>query len=323
MNNMDKFDTIGVPFRIGLLLFEGFALMSYASLIEPLRAANLLGEREIFRVYDLSVTGSVAESSSGATIRTKVYSEAGIEFDLVLAVAGGDPTEFNNPGVVAWLRALDRHGVILGGVSGGPAILALGGLMNGRRMTVHWEHAPVLEELAPEILLERALFVIERDRITCAGGTAPLDLMHTLIARIQGPELAGLVSDWFLHTEVRRSTGQQRTGMAERYGTRNGAVLRSLEIMENHSSDLLTLGQIARLTGAGPRQLNRLFRRELGESTMACYRRIRLQLAHSMLRSAGLSISDVALATGFAGASHFSRAFRAQFGEPPSKFREK
>ena len=36
------------PYSIGLLLTEGFALMSYASLVEPIRAANLLAVKELY-----------------------------------------------------------------------------------------------------------------------------------------------------------------------------------------------------------------------------------------------------------------------------------
>ena len=46
-------------------------------------------------------------------------------------------------------------------------------------MTVHWEHAGLLSEISPSLLIERSLYVIDRDRITCAGGIAPLDFSST------------------------------------------------------------------------------------------------------------------------------------------------
>jgi transcriptional regulator GlxA family with amidase domain len=80
--------------------------------------------------------------------------------------------------------------VVLGGVSGGPIILARAGLMGDRRMTVHWEYAAALAEVAPDLRLERTLYVIDRDRMTCAGGTAPMDMMHALIATHHGRAFA-------------------------------------------------------------------------------------------------------------------------------------
>ena len=88
--------------------------------------------------------------------------------------------------------------------------------MAGRRMTVHWEHAAALAEISPHLVIERTLYVIDRDRVTCAGGTAPMDLMHALITQHHGAPFARLASDWFLHTEVRPSGGPQRAGLVNR-----------------------------------------------------------------------------------------------------------
>ena len=116
------------------------------------------------------------------------------------------------------LRRLAVSGTRIGGVSGGPFILAKARVMDGIQMTIHWQHAPALVEAHPDILLTRSLFIIDRNRLTCAGGTAPLDMMHALIAERHGAELARKVSDWFLHTEIRPAKGAQRASLVERYG---------------------------------------------------------------------------------------------------------
>ena len=77
----------------------------------------------------------------------------------------------------------------------------------------------MLEQMYPNLILERSLFVIDRNRITCSGGTAPLDLMHLLIAREFGTKFARDVSDWFIHTDVRKPGEAQRSGLEERFGT--------------------------------------------------------------------------------------------------------
>ena len=40
---------------IGFLLIDGFALMSYSSVIEPLRAANLLSEKKLYKIINFSL----------------------------------------------------------------------------------------------------------------------------------------------------------------------------------------------------------------------------------------------------------------------------
>ena len=185
-------------------------------------------------------------------------------------------------------------------------------------MTVHWEHAAALAEISPSLMIERSLYVIDRDRVTCAGGTAPMDLMHALIAQHHGGVFARLVSDWFLHTDIRPSGGPQRGGLVERVGTTVAAILDAVEGMESHVAEPLSLPQLASLGGVSARQLNRLFQDRLGISVMGYYRDLRLEKAQNLLANSPLSLTEIALATGFASSSHFSRAYGAKFGAPPS-----
>ncbi len=322
---MDNFGSVSDTIRVGILPIHGFALMSYASTVEPFRAANLLSRQRLYEVINIwsgaRSGGQQVQSSGAACIQTQARIGDDLGLDYLFVVAGGNPARFDDERVLNWLARQARFGVQMGGVSGGPVILARAGLMQGRRMTVHWEHAAALAELSPNLAIERSLFVIDRDRVTCAGGTAAMDLMHALIARHHGAMFARLVSDWFLHTEIRPSVGPQRGGLVARIGTTNAAVLEAVSAMEAHVSELLSLDQLADISGVSPRQLNRLFRDNLGSTTMQFYREMRLDKAQNLLRNSPLSLTEIALATGFADSSHFSRACRAHFGRPPSAFR--
>ena len=295
--------------------------MSYASTVEPLRAANLLGRRTLYDVVNIGLTSDPIPSSGAAVVTPHATVQDDLKLDYLFIVAGGNPAHYNERPIFPWLTRLARAGTRLGGVSGGPVILARAGLMNGRRMTVHWEHAEALAEVSPHLMIERSLYVIDRDRVTCAGGTAPLDLMHALIARHHGAPFARLVSDWFMHTEIRPSIGPQRSGLVERVGSNNAAILDAVEAMESHIAEPLTLDDLAEIPGISPRQLNRLFRDKLGRSTMAYYRELRLDKAQNLLRNSPLSLTEIALATGFANSSHFSRLYAQLYGVPPSSGR--
>ena len=309
-------------FRIGLILIDGFALMSYSSIVEPLRAANLLSRRAYYDIKYIPVTGSWANSSNGTSVKATGRIGQEGKFDLVLVVAGGDPASFKDTKLFRWLRTLSRRGVNLGGVSGGPVILASAGVMEGRRMTVHWEHATALAESRVGLLIERSLYVIDRDRFTCAGGIAPLDMMHALLSEHHGPAFARQVSDWFMHTDVRSASGPQRAGLVERYGTNNPPVIMAIEAMENHIADPLELRQLAKLSEISPRQLNRLFRSKMEQSTMNFYCKLRLEKARKLLKQSTLTITEIALANGFASSAHFAHSFRRTFGSTPSSLRQ-
>jgi len=307
--------------RVGVLPVPGFALMSYASTVEPFRAANLLGGRTLYDLVDIGLSGSPVPSSGAASVMPAARVGDALKLDYLFVVAGGDPTGFNNPAVTGWLNRMARAGTRLGGVSGGPVILARAGLMDGRRMTVHWEHAAALAEISPHLMIERTLYVIDRDRVTCAGGTAPVDMVHALIAGHHGSAFARLVSDWFMHTEIRPSVGPQRGGLAARVGTSSAPILDAVAAMETNLGTPLGLGDLAAAAQLSPRQLNRLFREKLGTSTMRYYRDLRLELARSLLRNSPMSLTEIALATGFANSSHFSRLYADQYGGPPSAVR--
>lgn len=307
--------------RIGVLPIPGFAMMSYAALTEPMRAANLLARRDLYRMISVGTDGTPIPSSGAGVVLPDARVGDDLALDYLFVVAGGDPTGYDNRAVMNWLARLAREAVPLGGVSGGPIILAQAGLMAGRRMTVHWEHAAALAEISPHLVLERSLYVIDRDRVTCAGGTAPMDLMHALIAQHHGVHFARLVSDWFMHTEIRPSAGPQRAGLVERVGTTVPAILDAVEAMEANVADPLDLDRLAEVAALSARQLNRLFADRLGRSVMKYYRELRLEKAQSLLRNSPLSLTEIALATGFASSSHFSRAYAAQFGQPPSAYR--
>lgn len=307
--------------RVGFLLLDGYALMSIAAAVEPLRAANLLSERELYAMRFISCAGTSAHASVGSFFETVAIAEAGLEFDIVFVVAGGNPFEIRDPAMDAWLRRLDRAGVRLGGISGGAAILAAAGLLAQRRFTVHWLHYDALLERVPDAMMERRIFVIDRDRYTCAGGVAPLDMMYNLIAADHGATFAHEVSDWFIHTQIRLEQNPQRAGLAERYGIHDATLIAALDIMENHIADPLEPAQLARLCGISVRHLHRLFANILNKSLGRFYTDMRVSKAKELLSQTPLPIIEVALATGFANISHFTRVFRAISGRTPAAFR--
>lgn len=312
----------GRPQRYGFLLIEGYALMSAASAVEPLRAANLLSERRLYDLSFVSDQGGWMRSSVSGAFETEAVSEAGNDFDILFVVAGGNPLSYRDDRILGWLRRLARSGVPLGGISGGAAVLAAAGVMSSRRFTIHWQHIDAMREIYPEALIERRLFVIDRDRFTCAGGMAPLDMAHALIASDHGVDLARAVSDWFIHTGIRRAEAPQQLDPARMYDLHHPALVAMVDLMTNHIADPLKLEDLAHLSGVGARQLARLTKDHLGQSLMQFYRSLRLQKAAEILQQSNLPLVEVALATGFSDRSHFSRVFQAHFGVGPANQRK-
>lgn len=304
---------------IGFLLLPGFALMSYAAATEPLRAANLLAGQPLYAIKALSVDGGMIPSSSGAIVPCeKLYQD---NLHTVFVCAGGSPSSWGSAALYSALRQLSRNGVRLGGISGGPYVLAAAGLLDGRDFTIHWEHSAALIEAFPTLNPRQARFVLDGNRITCGGGVAPLDLMHALISERMGADFARRVSDWYLHTAVAQPAAPQRASAAERYGINHPVLLNVLEKMETTIEQPLDRASMAVFAGLSQRHLGRLFSEHLNTGYLETYRKIRLTHARRLLRQSPLSVSEIAFATGFSSAAHFSRSYASLFGTTPKRDR--
>ena len=306
---------------MGLLLIDGFALMSYAAVVEPFRAANVLAGRELYRWVHISVGGRAARASNGASILADETVGAPLGCHTLFVFAAGDPAAFADHATFSWLRRLASAGVQIAGVSGGPYLLARAGLLGGRRATIHWEHQSAFVEAFPNIAMERGLYVIDGGRMTCAGGTAGLDLAIELIERDHGRDLAAQVGEWFIRTEPRSADRSQRLSLRERYGVSNSRVLKVLAHMEATVEEPVSRQGLAEIAGVSVRHLERLFVGHLGEGMRDTYLKIRLAQAEQLLRATGLSVTEIGVACGFQSISHFSRAFSGRYGIAPSRRR--
>ena len=87
--------------------------------------------------------------------------------------------------------------------------------------------------------------------------------------------------------------------------------------MQNNLSEPLDRDAVAKSIGLSTRQLDRLFARYLGKSFTDHYRGLRVEAAGELLRHSALTITEIAIACGFANASHFSTCYKAETGMSP------
>jgi transcriptional regulator GlxA family with amidase domain len=129
------------PTRLGFLLVPGFALISYAAIAEPFRAANDLSGAALYEWKAYSSGAPVVSASNGAAIAVDGPLPEADALDFLFVCAGGNPALYEDPSTFAGLRRLARQGgVRIGGISAGPWLLARAGLLGGYRSTIHWEH---------------------------------------------------------------------------------------------------------------------------------------------------------------------------------------
>jgi transcriptional regulator GlxA family with amidase domain len=220
--------------------------------------------------------------------------------------------------VIALLREVADKGIPLGGICTGPYALLAAGLLDGYRCTVHWEDMSPLHKSYPHVRFADELFVIDRDRMTCTGGTAPLDLMLKLVGMRLGHAVAAQVSEQFIVERIRGSTDYQHIPVDARVGFSRAELVEVVRLMESNIEEPLSLDELARLVHLSQRHLQRMFKMFLSVSPTHYYLTLRLRRARELLRNTDASIARVTAVCGFHSACHFSKAYRAQFGHAPS-----
>lgn len=200
-------------------------------------------------------------------------------------------------------------------------VLAEAGLLDGYRATLHWEALEAFKERYPRLHATQELFEIDRQRITCAGGTASIDLMLFLIAQTHGSELAVQVSEQFVLGRIRQRQDHQRMEIGARYGISNKKLVQVIGEMEKHIEPPLSTLALAEKIKVTRRQLERLFRLHLDETPSSFYLAVRLDKARQLLAQTDMSITQVSLACGFELPSYFARRYKLRFGKCPREER--
>jgi transcriptional regulator GlxA family with amidase domain len=303
-------------------------MIAFSSALEPLRIANRLHGTELYRWIVLSPDGNPAQASNGIAVNVdgaigtyELASNSEHHSDMVLVCGGLGSERYKDAALYAWLRRQERHSAYIGALCTGASLLAGAGLLDGFKCVIHWESLDGFIEAYPEIAVSAGLFEVDRNRITCAGGTAALDMILYLIAEQHGKALATQVVEQCLADRMRNPRDHQRLSLSARLGIHSPKVLKAIEIMEAHIEDPISQEHIALLLGLSSRQHERLFRRHTGMPPAHYYLELRLKKARHLLLQSEMSILAVALASGFVSASHFSKCYRDLYGKSPREER--
>jgi len=312
---------IDLPETLGFLLLPKFSMMAFVSAVEPLRVANRLAGAALYQWEIVALEGTSIVASNGMALvadrQLGQLSRSATRYRTVVVGAGFEPEQGYDRRIRDWLRRLDRNGAELGAMDTGSFALARAGLLDGYRATTHWESLDSFREQFSKVEVEGGLFAIDRNRLTCAGGTAALDMMLHVISRRHGHRLATAVSEQFIHARIRDPQDRQRMEPAARQGVAHAGLGRAIALMEKNLEEPLDARRMARAAGLSQRQLERLFRQHLKTTPQRYYLDLRLQRARALLQYSEMPVVEVAVACGFGSAAHFSRSYHAWSGRPP------
>lgn len=287
------------------------------------RLTDTIGEGELL----VATAGArTVKASSGLRTPADLDVTAPVAIGPVdtLIVIGGTGVEAaaRDRRLIEGIRKLAAGARRVASVCTGAFLLAEAGLLDGRRATTHWASCELLERRYPAVTVQPdPIFVRDGELITSAGATSGIDLALALVEEDHGPRVALEVARWLV-VYARRPGGQAQFSVQLAQQATALEPLAELQawIGEHLDSDL-SVPALADRMHLSPRQLARVFRRELGTSPADFVERARVERARSELEAGSRTIDEIARSSGFASAEVMRRAFHRRLGTNPREYR--
>lgn len=300
------------------LTLANYSLIALSTALDALRMANRVSAQDAYRWSLASMDGRAVQASCGLSLSPTVALDRVGPADIVFVCGGIHVERAVSAELLAALRRLAQQRVVLGSLCTGGYALAKAGLLDKYRAVIHWENLSALREEFPRVHLSEQLFVIDRDRYTCSGGVAPLDLMFNIIKKDLGRDVAPMISEQFIVERIRSESDRQHVPLQARVGLFHENLIEAAALMQANIEEPLPLDEIAKLVGVSRRQIERLFKRYVGEVPTKYYMDMRLRRARELLLQSPMSVMEIAVACGFRSPPHFSKCYRGMFGHSPS-----
>ena len=312
--------------KVGFVLADRFTLSAFAGFVDVLRLAADDGDRSRPIACAWAVLGPPGKpirSSCGLEILPQQPLESPESYDYLVMVGGllhGGQRLV--PGTEALLRQAAQAGVPLVGVCTGSFALAHAGLLKGHVVCVSWFHRDEFAGSFPDLhVVADRQYVMDRNRITCAGGTSVVQLAADLVERHCGHAAAAKSLRILIQDRQAASRAFQPEPVVTRQAGDHLVKQAMLQLEQNlHAPQ--SIASVAGALGVSPRQLERRFQADLGLTPREFKGRLRLTRARWLLENTDLTVTEVALDCGFGDCAHFSRSFASHFGQRPSVLRQ-
>ena len=306
------------------MIFPDFPMACLTSIIEPLRAANEIANRPVFDWHVLSETGARTTSSARVVFDPDASLAEADDVDM-LFVLGAPSSTFEDPrhgnGI---LRRLDRHGVILGAISGGVFPLVRAGIMEGYSCSVHWCYEAAFRASFPDMHMTDDVITRDRRRYTVSGAASAFDLALQLIEERLGPDIAHEVACWFQHATMRGEGVRQRIPMRpSAEPDLPDLVAQAAALFADHIEDPISVAEVARIVAVTPRQVERAFKKATGQSPTHYYRGMRMKAARQLVLYSKQSMQSIAQAVGYTSATPLVMHYHKAFGVSPQDDRKR
>lgn len=306
---------------VSILLLPESSMMTLASILDAMRAANRCSHQKIFTWQIMTLDDQPATLTCGIAVPSDKPFNKSIRGDLLILISGFNQEKHVNAKALSRLRFSFANFKAVAGIEAGSWLLARTGQLNGHRATTHWEDLEDFSHAFPKVNVVPNRYVIDGKYITTGGSSPSFDLMLHLIRERYSYHLALEVASAFIYDGIHSAEDSQpyvSLGILEYDEPR---VANAIHLMEAHLDDTLQIQEIAQRLKLSVRMLEILFVDTLDVSPGQFYLRLRLQTAKRLVSDTRLPMQEIALRTGFNSAASFSRQFAKKYGLSPGKLR--
>lgn len=320
--------TVAIPEtkpRMGFLLMPRFTLVAFAGFVDALRLAADDGDRSRQHLCSWTILGdedAPVASSCGVSVKATAPIESPENYDYLIVVGGllHDGQQVGRS-VYSFLREAAACGVKLIGLCTGSFILARAGLLDGHLACVSWFHREQFSTEFPGCrVTSNQMYVVDRDRLTCAGGTSVVHLAAHLIEKSISRASAVKALRIMLEAQPMPSRTLQPEEVLSTRST-DTVVHKAMLLLEQDLQSPASVEQLCEPLGLGRRQLERRFQRDIGLGPAEYRNKLRLERAHWLLQHTDLDVMEVGLECGFQDSANFARVVRRVFGASPREVR--
>jgi transcriptional regulator GlxA family with amidase domain len=309
-----------MPARIGFLIFEGCQLLDASG---PIATFEIAG-RYRPGAYELTTlataSGSIA-SSSGVSMNAIGLAGAPTLDTLVIAGGEGVRQALRDPEILRFVQAASIKARRVTSVCSGAFILAVAGLLDGKRATTHWSRTAEFAARYPRVRLEPdRIFTRDGSIWTSAGITAGIDLALALIAEDLGEPVARQTAQQLV-VYRRRPGGQSQFSALLEMERPDGRFAPLLAWARERLHEDLGVERLATIAAMSARNFARRFHEETGLTPARAIERLRIECAREKVEGSTEAIEAIAWSVGFGDPERMRRAFVRAFGQPPQALR--
>ena len=306
-------------------------LLDIAGPIEVLRWANQIQDAVRFEVSYIAPSRTM-NSSIGLMLAelhplpSAIPDEAMVilsgNVDVTLGSSDLQDDDENERRIVRWLTTTIRPEHTLISICTGALLAGRAGLLDGRACTTHHSSCVDLMNCAPRArVLENRLFVEDGHCFSSAGVTAGIDLMLHLLSRVTDHRCAAEVARHLVVYVRRGGADPQLSPWLDGRNHIHPSVHRVQDAIAADPTKEWTLRTLARMAGASPRHLSRLFHQCTSMNIPDYRNRLRVALARDLLAQTDLNVEQVAERSGFSSSRQLRRAWGKLHAFSPSETR--